>query len=247
MNRSILFFSFLCFCLYPADVYAELSSFVADAVQAAPGKEARRGKLYVSQRGTRFEFTAQKQKVIQIIQPSRGLFWLLFPKTKTYFEIKTAPSGLIKSSHAKMPCRPAAQTICRKRGIVKSGKAVLEHWVVGGKGAKQQINVWWDPVRHMYIKQVFPDGRTMLAEMTGSIEFEGRLVEQWRMSVPLKGKAWNYSYMLFAPDLGFPVMEQGSKGLIKELHNIKPYNADSSLFEIPSGYKKVLPPKIPRR
>ena len=89
MNRSIFILFFAAICFFATNARAELSSFVADAVQKAPGHEERRGRLYVSSLGTRFEFSVKKQKVIQIIQPSRGLFWLLFPRTKTYFEIKS--------------------------------------------------------------------------------------------------------------------------------------------------------------
>ena len=239
MNRrfSILLILVLCFCWQGAQ--AELFSFVADAVQKVPGQAERRGKLYVSPLGTRFEFTVEKQKVIQIIQPSRGLFWLLFPETKTYFEIKTKPSRALKAGRNKTPCDIGLPTRCRKDGVVKYGALSVERWIIGRPASKEAVEVLWDPVRRMYIKQLFPDGSKMIASMIGSRQFEGLLVEQWRMAVTLTNGSKNFSYMLFAPDLGFPIMEQGSKGLVKELHNVKPYPEDAALYKIPTGYKKI--------
>ncbi len=239
MNRH--FFSLLIFVIFfcSQSAQAELSSFVADAVQKAPGQEERRGKLYVSPLGTRFEFTVKKQKVIQIIQPSRGLFWLLFPDSKTYFEIKTPPARKQISGRNKSPCDLADKEKCLKEGLVKFDKMSLERWVVGNRASKKAIEVWWDPVRHMYIKQLFPNGSKMIARMSGSRQFEGLLVEQWKMTVTLANGTKSFSYMLFAPDLGFPIMEQGSKGLVKELHNVKPYPQNKAIYEIPGGYKKI--------
>ncbi len=239
MNRQFFFSLLVVICFCSQSARAELSSFVADAVQKAPGQEERRGKLYVSPLGTRFEFTVEKQKVIQIIQPPRGLFWLLFPDSKTYFEIKTPPARKQISGRDRSPCDLVDKEKCRKEGLVKFGKMSLERWVVGNRASKQAIEVWWDPVRHMYIKQLFPDGSEMIAGMSDSRQFEGLSVEQWKMTVTLANGTKSFSYMLFAPDLGFPIMEQGSKGLIKELHNVKPYPQNKAIYEIPDGYKKI--------
>jgi hypothetical protein len=238
MNRQFHILFFFCFCFFTTEAFAELSSFVADAVQSVPGQEVRRGKLYVSDIGTRFEFTVRKQKVIQIIKPSQGIFWLLFPKTKTYFERKSRPSRLLQGRRSVLPCLPDPQGKCRKLGVVKSGKMYYENWIAIDPQTKGMVSIWWDPVRHMYIRQVFTDGSNMVAQMTGTRQFEGRFVEQWIMTVTLASGARYYSYMLYAPDLGFPIMEKGSGGLVKELHNIKPLKADASLYVIPPGYQK---------
>ena len=246
MNRQFLILAFVALCLSAVPARAELTSFVADAIQKAPGYDERRGKLYVSPLGTRFEYTVKKQKIIQIIQPSRGLFWLLFPQTKTYFEIISAPSQVITGSRNKTPCDITDKDLCRKDGVIKVAGMTLERWTVGVPRTKEAVKVWWDPVRRMYIRQLFPDGSIMIARMSGSRQFEGLLVEQWKMTVTLANGEKNYSYMLFAPDLGFPVMEQGSKGLVKELHNIKPHAPDPSLYEIPANYIKIkMPAKRP--
>ena len=247
MNRSIFILFFAAICFFATNARAELSSFVADAVQKAPGHEERRGRLYVSSLGTRFEFSVKKQKVIQIIQPSRGLFWLLFPRTKTYFEIKSVPSRVLTGTRKKTPCELRDKAQCRKVGDVKFGGMSLERWTVGDPANKTAVKVWWDPIRRMYIRQIFPDGSKMIAQMNGSRQFEGLSVEQWKMTVTLAGGGKNFSYMLFAPDLGFPVMEQGSKGLLKELHNIKPYDPDPQLYKLPLGYKKISSPLKKRK
>ena len=154
MNRQFFSFILVVICACSQSARAELTSFVADAVQKSPGQEERRGKLYVSPLGTRFEFTVKKQKVIQIIQPSRGLFWLLFPDSKTYFEIKTSPARKQISGRDKTPCDLADKQKCRKEGSVKFGKLSLERWVVGNRASKKAIEVWWDPVRHIDRKSV---------------------------------------------------------------------------------------------
>lgn len=222
--------------------HAEVPSFVADAVQAAPGMEPRNGKLYVGRLGTRFEFTESKQRVIQIIQPHKGLFRLLFPDTKTYMEMQGPASTLVNGERPTDPCRPSAEIDCRKEADETIGDIAVERWVAGPKGGQQAVTIWWDRVRRMPLRQTFPDGGSARAEMTGAIDFEGRKVEQWKMAMTPKGGQEQFSFMLFAPDLGIPVMEQGATGLVKELHNIALTTPDPALYEVPAGYQKVTPP-----
>ncbi len=239
MKRTSFILSLLVFCIFLPDAHAGLSSFVADAVQAVPGREVRRGKLYVSELGTRFEFLENKQKIIQIIEPAKGLFRLLFPKTKTYFEVKTDPLPVFRGRRSKVPCVKRQNFLCRKVGLLKSGKAVLERWIVGEPKGRGGIKSLWDPSRHMFVQLIYPDGNKMEAHMNGVIPFEGRSVERWKMSFIRVGGRRENSYMLFAPDLGYPVMERGDSGLVKELHNIKLFAMDPALYEVPSGYKKI--------
>ena len=235
------------FCVFSTDAIAVLSSFVADAVQVVPGREVRRGKLYVSELGTRFEFTENKQKIIQIIEPAKGLFRLLFPKTKTYLEVKSEPLPVFRGRRAKVPCVAKPHFLCRKVGLFKVGKAVLERWIVGSLKGKGGIKSLWDPSRHMFVQLLYPDGGKMEAHMSGIVRFEGRSVERWKMTFTRASAAPQYSYMLFAPDLGYPVMERGDRGLVKELHNIKLYAKDAALYEVPGDYKKIiLPAKAPK-
>jgi hypothetical protein len=228
-------------------VHAEVPSFVADAVQAAPGMEPRSGKLYVGKLGTRFEFTESKQQVIQIIQPQNGLFRLLFPGTRTYMEVQGPPSTLVNGERPIDPCQPSAQIDCRKEADEAIGDIAVERWVAGPKTGQQTVTIWWDHVRRMPLRQTFPDGGVARAERTGSIEFEGRKVEQWKVIMTPKSGQDQYSFMLFAPDLGIPVMEQGATGLVKELHNITLTTPDPALYEVPAGYQKVEPPAAPQQ
>ena len=239
MKQISFILSLLAFCIFSTDVFAGLSSFVADAVQIMPGREVRRGKLYVSELGTRFEFMENKQNVIQIIEPAKGLFRLLFPKTKTYFEIKSEPLPIFRGRRSKVPCVQKPNVLCRKVGLFKAGKVVLERWIVGSLKGKGEIKSLWDPSRHMFVQLIYPDGNKMEAHMNGVITFEGRSVERWKMTFIRAGRMRQNSYMLFAPDLGYPVMERGDSGLVKELHNIKLHASDQTLYDVPGGYKKI--------
>lgn len=246
--RLLLFLSLAVFslagsCCFSAKARAGLASFVADAVQVEPGKNVRRGRLYVSERGTRFEFTQNGQKVIQIVQPSRGLFRLLFPATKTYFEVKYTPRAAFGKHGTKVPCVPMKGFFCRRTGQIKTGRAVLEQWLIGTK-KKRAITALWDPSRHMFVQKIYPDGSKMVALMNGVINFEGRRVERWKTTVTMISGLRQNSYMLFAPDLGYPVVEQRDFGSRRELHNIKNHKADAHLYAIPADYRKAeLPPK----
>ncbi len=241
MYRPFLVLSLFVFCIFCAEPVYAFSSFVADAVQTEPGHQTRRGKLYVSKLGTRFEFTENKQKVIQIIQPANGLFRLMFPNTKTYFEIRTRVSVVAAGGRqSKTPCLPGPRALCRKVGYLKTaGGGLLERWVIGAAKDGGRIKVLWDPARHMFIQQILPDGSKMEAHMSGVTVFEGRSVERWEMTVTMLSGFRQKSYMLFAPDIGYPVMEQGGRGRKKELHNIKLHTPDSTLFIVPPDYKKL--------
>lgn len=231
--------------LAPSMVRAEVPSFVADAVQVAPGMEARSGKLHVGKLGTRFEFTEKGQQVVQIIQPSEGVFRLLFPKTKTYMEMRGKPATLKNGDRPVDPCRPDTELECRKEGDENIGLIAAERWIIKPREAEKAVTIWWDRQRRLPVRQLFPDGARLEADMTGSMKFEGREVEQWKMVLTPKTGAQQFSYMLFAPDLGIPVMEQGATGLVKELHNITPMEPDAALFELPEGYQKITSPAAP--
>ena len=247
MKRLFLIFSLVGLCIFSTDTRAELTSFVADAVQVVPGREVRRGKLYVSELGTRFEFMESKRQVIQIIEPAKGLFRLLFPKTKTYIEVKSAPLPVFRGRRSKVPCIARPHFLCRKVGLLKSGNAVLERWVVGSLKGKRGIKSLWDPSRHMFVQLIYPDGSKMEAHMNGVVTFEGRSVERWKMTLTKVSGLRQNTYMLFAPDLGYPVMEQGESGLVKELHNIKLHTQDKNLYEVPADYRKVSVPVKAKR
>ena len=229
-------------CGVASSAHARMASFVADAVQKYPGHEERRGKLFVSEWGTRFEFFSKNQKVIQIIQPAKGLYRLLFPATRTYFEIKSTPALSYKGQHLIAPCRTTKLRECRKKTERKTPTSVIEHWLVTYKGMGKIGEIWWDRARHLVVRQIFPDGSTMVAQMDKARRFEGRRVEPWKMTLVKADGRKLQSYMLFAPDLGLPIMEQGSKGSIKELHAIKRQALNPALYEIPDGYKKIRPP-----
>lgn len=210
--------------------------FTADAVQTQPGQEMRYGKLMVGEKGSRFEFQQAGQPVVQIVRPSEGRTLTLYPLTRTYVESKSDVAGAMPDLQADAPCKPSADVECKKDADQTGLSGQIERWTVTPKSGGG-MTVWWDAKRKMTIRQEMSDGRVMQATLRGSMPFDGRAVENWEVLYMSPAGQFRRGMSLYAPDLGFTVVEQQPDGVMRELRNVQAGAPDAKLFDLPEGYQ----------
>ena len=224
---------------------ADTAEFTADAVQKQAGQGMQSGRLYVGAAGTRFEFQDQGRPVVQIALPGEGIMRVLFPLDRSYLEMKAGAGAATPAARPSEPCKPAPDLECNRDGEEQIAGMKLERWTIKPKGAPGEIRIWWDPERHMPLRQVLFDGSTMQAIMTGTEDHEGRKVESWEITYTSPNGQYRRGMALYSPELGTTVLEQQPGGTMRELRNITVGKVDTKLFDVPEGYKKIEPPPPP--
>ncbi len=223
--------------------------FTADAVETAPGRDMRYVRLFIGEKGSRFEFQMGGQPVVEIVLPAEGKVLTLFPLDHTYVEGQTAIGVPFAESNVSSPCQPQPDGAeCKKEAEgAAAGSAGLERWVIVHKGVPGEERVWWDTQRKMAVRQEYADGREMQAAMRGTMPFENRLVENWEVLYLMPNGMYQRGFSLFAPDLGIAVAERQPGGVARELRNVQPGAPDAKLFEVPEGYTRIgtTPPAAP--
>jgi len=222
---------------------AETPSFVADVVQSHPQGGSQKGRIFVAPQGMRMEFSNQGRTMVQIMLPAQGVSRYLDPSQKTFMEWKGPVSQQAPGTQPDNPCQSFPNTICNKVGAEKLGDADTEKWQVNAKQGNQSVMIWWDAERKMIRRQQFSDGRVMQTTLAGTVDYEGRKVEQWTATFTSQGQKAQTAERLFDPQLGLAVKEQMPNGMMRSLHNIKVTQPDPNWFAVPAGYKKVDPPK----
>jgi hypothetical protein len=213
--------------------------FTADAMQTQSGQELRYGRLTVGDKGSRFEFQEGGQPVVQIVRPADGVTLTLFPWNRTYIETKAEPGAPIGEFHPSVPCKSSPEVECKKEAdeaAAAGGK--IERWSQTPKNGPGS-RIWWDSKRKMAVREEMADGRVMQATLRMTMPFSGRTVENWEILYMSPNGQFRRGMSLYAPDLGFAVVEQQPGGVMRELRNISVGAPDAKLFELPEGYKKI--------
>lgn len=218
--------------------------FVADAVQAIPGQQAKSGKLHVGKLGSRFEFTENNQPIVHITRTD-GIVRILFPATHSYMEFKAPPGAVPSSMTPDAPCAPAPGIECRLDGDEETPLGKLQKWTITAQGGPSPMRIWWDAARRLPLRQELPDGSVMQAAPQGAQQYDGRNVETWDITLAPKGGQHVKGLVLYAPDLGLTVKEQQPAGATRELRNITVKALDPLLLEVPQGYTRMDPPQQP--
>lgn len=222
---------------------AATKQFSAEAMQKQAGAGMRHGKLYVGDIGTRFEFDQGAEAVVEVVLPKQGLVRLIYPSQKSYMEFSVPKGTKLPGERPDAPCEPSPELECKREGDDKFGGMVAERWTVKPRGATAPLTVWWNAERKMALRQQLPNGAGMMSMMIGEIEHEGRKVEQWQLVFTAPDGSIRGGMALYSPELGTTVMERFPDGTMRVLSDIKLEAPDAKLFEIPSGFTRIEPPK----
>ncbi len=216
--------------------------FTADAVETEPGREMKYVRMFVGEKGARYEFQVGGQPVVEIVRPGEDKVLTLFPLTRTYAEGTGSPGTSFAELHPAMPCEPSDEAECKMEADVGTANvpaSKIERWVIVHKSMPAEDRVWWDAGRKMAVRKEFADGREMQATMRGTMSFDNRTVENWEVLYLSPNGTYRRGISLYAPDLGMAIAEQQPGGVMRELRNIQPGAPDTKLFDVPEGYTRI--------
>lgn len=248
MPRIITILTYAVFsCLYFALTFAvaadkgPLVEFSAETVSSGPKGQSMKGKMYVGKNGLRREYIQQDKQVINIINESQHMAWLLFPDEKTYLEQRRNPqlAPVGAKSDPLNPCAGAPQSVtCSNLGVEDLYGRKADKWEIVStrQGHTVRTVQWLDQERHVALKQEFPGGNSEY-QMIGKEVINGRETEKWEF-VEQRNQQTSRSVEWYDPELKLAVREELPGGYIRELKNIQPGAQPASLFELPQGYKK---------
>lgn len=216
--------------------------FTADTVQMQPGQEMRSGKLFVSDKGVRFEYQQDDgQMVAQVLLPSKNVMRVLFPVSRTYMEIDVPHGASLVETRPDVPCKASAEVECVKEGD-DPANAGLVRWTIRTRTPQTMVRVWWDAKRKMAVREEYMDGRVMQATLRGSETYEGHAVEGWETVYLTPNGQYRRAMSLYSAELGLSVVDQMPGGSVRQLRNIQIGAPDPKLFVIPENFKKVETP-----
>ncbi len=222
---------------------AEPVEFVARAVLTMPEKGAQTGTIYVAKQGTRFEFLVDGRPVVEIRLPGEGIARMVFPESRTYFEMKAPEGAGPAATQTDVPCAPSEKLACEKVGEEMLGPIKVERWEVTPEGGPTAVRIWWDVDRKLPVRQEFADGRVMQATMKNMETHNMRQVERWEITFRTPDNRVEIGTVLYDPEFKLSVYESYPGGVMRELHDIRIQTPDPQLFEVPAGYRRIEPPQ----
>jgi hypothetical protein len=215
------------------------AEFAADFVQSGPGGQSSEGRIYVSEGRMRIEM--QDGEIVQIVDPTAGRSYVVFPERKQYMEQRLPAQAA--GSESMSPCAGRPGWTCKKVGTKKLFGRKAEHWVFEGEREGRSVveHHWIDAERGLALKQDLGGGMTMENRIVGTEILNGRMVEKWRQIVTVPGQEPMTSLQWYDPKLGMIVREERD-GQWRELRNIEVGSQSTGLFRPPRGYTRVTQP-----
>ncbi len=236
----------MAFSLMPSQILAAGSKpFSATAVQAANGQE-QVGKLFVSDKGVRYEYVERGREMIKIVLHKEQVMRILFPQEKQFIEIK-APAGTpAPGIENDKPCPAVDGLVCEKVGNAKFGELAVEQWSQTHTPSKTSSKLWWEPIRKMVVRQEYSTGQIMQLTRLADVDFEGRMVEHWDVSFATPDGKISKLSRYIDMDIGIIVkVDDPTRGMSRELRDVKVATDDQGWFSVPQGYQRIEAPKVP--
>ncbi len=211
------------------------ADFSAEVVQGSTQGQSTQGKMYVSKGRVRTEMEKNGESVIEIIDPGKGLAWVLEPGQQRYLEraVPTIVQGEQKSTN---PCHGIAGAQCQQLADEAVNGRATKKWLLRHNG-KERIQ--WNDARHGFPVQVVEGGRVVMAMVFVREEHLGeRLVERWRALQHRAGGVVE-SEQWYDPQLNIAIRQQAKDGSFRQLRNIRLGEQAETLFTLPPGYNKM--------
>jgi hypothetical protein len=126
--------------------------------------------------------------------------------------------------------------------IIRGDKNVM--WMVMPP-SKSYMEMKADPSNKPKTEEKIPG--EISRKKIGSEKIDGHPTDKYEITYTNKGKT-DKIYQWMATDISFPIKTAAvDGGFTQEYKNIKMGSQSDSLFEVPSGYKKMAMPMIPQR
>jgi len=216
--------------------------YSATAISQRPGEDERSGKIAKSGPNMRLEFTRDGHDIVQIFLPTRGLFYVLDPETKTYTEAH-GPAVSPSAVDGYMPPCPnnAPNLRCELIGRAVVSGVPTERWMIRTRGQAGPAIVLWDPLRRQALREDFADGTVMALAFRGLKDVAGRPTEHWGVTITRTDKSVATGEWLYDTDLRTPVGESIPGTEARHLESIVVGPVDPALFAVPKGWKRIRP------
>lgn len=224
--------------------YEVAVEFSATAVQIAPGQPDNQKKMYVGKGMVRTDSMSNKTQLIEITKAKEQLRILMVPKEKIYMLQKSAGPAIpvvVDESAAAKPCAGLRDTSCKLLGTEEINKRQTEKWeFTVRKDGQLQLSLHWIDVKHrMLVREFFADGTYTELYPLGTEMLNGRHTEKWLWQLSGPDGQIEAATQWYDPELKIAIREELQGGFIRELRDIKTGKQDSSLFEVPEGYRQV--------
>jgi hypothetical protein len=191
--------------------------------------------MYVGAGRVRTEMKQNDQLLIEIIDPNKGLAWMLDQIRKVYYE-RTVPRLSAKSAENIDPCEGIEATACRHLSDEMLNGRSTKKWLLRVNG-KEKLQ--WNDSLHGFPIQVVEAGQVIMAMIfVGEESINGRRVERWRV-LQYRDKTVIENEQWYDPQLNIAIRQVAQDGSFKALRNIQLGSQADALFELPQGYRRL--------
>lgn len=210
------------------------ADFSAELVQGTAQKQSVSGKMYVGAGRVRTEMKQKDHSLIEIIDPQKGLAWVLDDGSQVYHE-RSVPKLSADSDSGSNPCAGMTATTCRRMQDDKVNGRSASKWLLRLEGRDR---LQWNDSIHGFPIQVVEAGQLVMAMVfIGEETLNGRRVERWRaMQHNDSGVVENEQW--YDPQLNIAIRQVAQDGSFRELRNIQLGPQADALFELPKGYHR---------
>ncbi len=230
------------------------AQFAADIVMypSKDPKDVASGKLYAGDRILRAEGTHNGQSKIVIIDYRNRKSWTVLPDTRQYLKglvntpMPPRPDIDLIPVDADSPCQRSKQVSCRMMGKESIQGIDVEKWEISAKdhqGNAREMWLWVDPQRRLVLRKVVRNGPSMKRMLHGTEVIQGRPTEKWGFVMRIKGQPTQRYFQWIDTRLRVPVRVMRNDQVMAELTNIREGAQAASIFQLPSGYTELKPPR----
>ena len=225
--------------------------FSAEAIQQMPGEETHNTRIFVAADRVRMEYSRNGNRLVEIVDLDAGRSYLLLPSQREYI-LHEAPAHLRElgksTSLQANPCAANPQAQCDRLGEeqVSGRDAVKWQMVVEADGRPMRSLIWIDKQRKLPLRQLWPDGTVVEMSRQGQERLDGRQTEKWQMQLMRSDGETLTSQQWYDLELQIIIREQLPGGYSRGLRNIEVGEQPPELFQVPSDYQRVTPPRNPQ-
>ena len=207
------------------------TDFSAEVVVGTTESKEKRGNMYVGAGRVRTEIGMGEQQLIEIIDPAKGVAWVLDVGSKSYQE-RIVPK-VTATTVTQSPCEGVAGAECRALPEETINGRRCNKWMLRFNGKER---VQWNDALHGFPVQVVESGQVVMAMVFIAEEtLNGRHVERWRALQHTEGRVTE-TEQWYDPQLNIAIRQQEKNGSFRELRNIRLGPQADALFELPKGY-----------
>jgi hypothetical protein len=212
------------------------ADFSAETYQASPQQQVSEGRMFVSNGRVRTEITVRGKPLVEIIDPQKGLAWLLDTTTKTYRE-RIVPKQA-DGPQGGSPCQGQVAAKCQLLGEEAVNGRPAEKWRLSVN--QQQQLLWFDKQHHFPLQVIIGEKRVMSMRYLEKERIGTRVVERWE-ATEYTPQGAVLSLQWYDPQLNIAIRQQAANGAIRELRNIRLGKQPDELFVPPADYQRITP------